>query len=189
MAEHGTVVGVDTASDALGFVRERRPRTRPVQATLEALPFADASFDVVVGITVLYSVPDDQRAVRELGRVLAPGGAAVLFEPAFASLRRAHDTTVHGRRRYRRGDLAGLARRAGLSVRRATYAYSFLVPPAAVLATADRLRRAPAEMAPSDVDKRALDAVFAPLADTERRWLLRRDVPVGTSAVVLATRD
>jgi hypothetical protein len=41
----------------------------------------------------------------------------------------------------------------------------------------------------SDVERRALDRVFAPLGKAERRWLARRDVPVGTSAVVVATRD
>ena len=40
----------------------------------------------------------------------------------------------------------------------------------------------------SDVERRALDRVFAPLAKAERRWLARHDVALGTSAVVVATR-
>ncbi len=40
----------------------------------------------------------------------------------------------------------------------------------------------------SDVDKRALDRVFAPLADRERSWLAAHDLPFGTSLVLLATR-
>ena len=140
LAEHGTVVGVDLSPDALAFVRARRPATTPVQASIEALPFADATFDVVVGITVLYTVPDDAAALRELARACRPGGAVLLVEPAFAALGRAHDATVHGRRRYRRTALAELATAAGLTVQRCTYAYSFLAPPAAALGAVDRLR-------------------------------------------------
>src|SRR5262249_47487628 len=128
LARHGRVVGVDVARDALEFVRARRPTTTPVQASAAHLPFHDDAFDLAVAVTLLYTVPDDVAAISELARVLRPGGAVLVLEPAFPSLRRAHDVTVHGLRRYRRHKLAGLAQRAGLRVRRATYAYSFLAP-------------------------------------------------------------
>jgi SAM-dependent methyltransferase len=188
LAEHGSVVGVDVSPDALVFVRARRPDTIPVRASIEALPFDDRSCDAVVGLTVLYSVPDDAGALRELARVTRSGGAVLLVEPAFAALGRAHDATVHGRRRYRRAGLAELATAAGLTVQRSTYAYSFLAPPAATLGAFDRIRRGREQPAGSDVDKRALDRVFAPLAERERRWLAHHDLPVGTSVVLLATR-
>lgn len=188
LRQHGRVVAVDQAADALRFVRSGRPELAPVRADVEALPFADETFDVAVAITVVYSVPDDAAAVAELARVLRPGGVTLVLEPAFSALRRAHDQTVHTRRRYRRAELAGVATRAGLRVERVTYAYSFLALPAAVLAAADRLRpRAPGE-AGSDVERRALDPVFAPLARLERRRLRHADVPFGTSALVVATR-
>jgi len=189
LRSHGRVVGVDVAHEALEFVRTRRPETVPVRASAQRLPFEDGVFDVVLGITLLYTLQDDVAALTELVRVLRPGGALLLLEPAFESLRRGHDVTVHGLRRYRRHELAGLAIRSGLRVRRATYAYSFLAPPAAVLAALERRGTRPPQDAGSDVERRALDPVFAPLARTERRWLTRHDVPVGTSVVVLATRD
>jgi SAM-dependent methyltransferase len=187
-AAHGSVVGVDRSPDALAFVRARRPQTVPVRASIAALPFADGGFDIALAVTVLYSVPDDAVALGELARVVRPGGAVLLIEPAFASLGRAHDATVHGQRRYREHALTELAGRAGLAVERATYAYSFLAPPAALLGATDRLRDRRHIPAGSDVDKRALDRVFGPLAAVERRWLARHDVPWGTSVVVLATR-
>jgi len=188
LAEHGAVVGVDLSPDALAFVRARRPTTTPVQASIDALPFVDESYDAVVGLTVLYTVPDDAAAVHELARVTRRGGALLLVEPAFTALGRAHDATVHGRRRYRRAGLSALATAAGLTVQRCPYAYSFLAPPAATLGVVDRVRRRADEPTGSDVDKRALDRVFAPLAARERRWLAHHDVLVGTSVVLLATR-
>jgi SAM-dependent methyltransferase len=189
LARHGSVVGTDIADDALAFVRDNRPQIMPVRADLQALPFVGASFDHVIAITVLYTVEDDTRAMDELARVLRPGGVAAFVEPAFESLRRAHDTTVHSRRRYRREQLVALATAHGLRVRRATYAYAFLAAPAAALSLVDRVRPASTGGSESDVERRTLDAVFAPMAHAERSLLRRHDLPVGTSVVVLATRD
>jgi SAM-dependent methyltransferase len=192
LAEHGALVGVDVSSDALAFVRARRPSTLPVRGSLAALPFPDDRFDVVLAVTVLYTMPDDVRALGELARVLAPGGAVLLVEPAFEALRREHDVTVHGQRRYRRANLSARVRDAGLTVQRATYAYSFLAPPAAALGAWERLR-SPVGTSPaagetaSDLDRRTLDRAFAPLAQAERRYLTRHDVPFGTTVIVVAT--
>jgi SAM-dependent methyltransferase len=188
LTQHGDVVGVDLSPDALAFVKARRPTTVPVRASVEQLPFASGAFDAIVGLTILYAVPDDARAVGELARVLRRGGALLLVEPAFASLGRAHDATVHGRRRYRRAELGVLVTAAGLTVQRATYAYSFLAPAAAARGAVDRVRHRHHEPGGSDIERRALDRVFAPLADAERSWLARHDVPFGTSVVLLATR-
>ena len=163
-----------------------------MRASLEALPFPEASFDVIVGLTVLYTIDDDQAALAELARVLAPGGVLLLLEPAFESLRREHDVTVHGRRRYRRAQLVKMARDNALVVQRATYAYSFLAPPAAVLSGLERLRRpatasSMASTTDSDIERRSLDRAFGPMARAERRILAHRDVPFGTSVIVVAS--
>ena len=188
LGEYGTVVGVDISPEALRFVRARR-QTRAVQASVASLPLADRSFDIVIAITVLTSVPNDADAVREMYRVLRPGGAIVLFEPAFERLRRGHDEIVHSIRRYRRVDLEALATAAGLRVHRSTYAYSFLAPAAAALPVADRYGRRSSAATRSDVQRRGLDWLFAPCAAAERRWLRRYRVPFGTSVAVVATRD
>ncbi|MCA9719808.1 MAG: class I SAM-dependent methyltransferase, partial [Myxococcales bacterium] len=52
----------------------RRRRVELLSARAEALPFADASFDFVVTTLVLCSVGELDRALRELRRVLRPGG-------------------------------------------------------------------------------------------------------------------
>jgi SAM-dependent methyltransferase len=52
-----------------------------VHADLMDMPFEEASFDVIVCSHVLEHVDDDIRAVRELRRVLAPGGWAILQVP------------------------------------------------------------------------------------------------------------
>jgi SAM-dependent methyltransferase len=48
---------------------------------ITALPYADASFDVVLCSHVLEHVDDDRRAMRELVRILRPGGRAIVLSP------------------------------------------------------------------------------------------------------------
>lgn len=52
-----------------------------VKADIQSLPFRDASFRGLICIGVLEHIPDDFRAMRELARVLEPGGTAVIHVP------------------------------------------------------------------------------------------------------------
>lgn len=67
------------------FPSRRRPGPR-AQALGEALPFADASFDSVLALWMLNHALDPAAVVREIGRVLRPGGR--LLEPSFAVMER-----------------------------------------------------------------------------------------------------
>jgi len=60
--------------------RDQRPGTQILRAPAEDLPFNDATFDVVVSTLVLCGVDDQPRALREIRRVLRPGGQLVFFE-------------------------------------------------------------------------------------------------------------
>ena len=52
----------------------------PSQADATALPYEDASFDATFLVTVLGEIPDQEAALRELARVLKPGGRLVVGE-------------------------------------------------------------------------------------------------------------
>jgi ubiquinone/menaquinone biosynthesis C-methylase UbiE len=55
-------------------------RVRVVDARADALPFDDGAFDTAVCTLVLCTVPDVERALAEIGRVLAPGGRLLALE-------------------------------------------------------------------------------------------------------------
>ena len=66
-----SVVGVDASPAMVELARERH---EAVVADATALPFADESFDLVVAYMSLMNLDELEGAVREAGRVLAPGG-------------------------------------------------------------------------------------------------------------------
>jgi ubiquinone/menaquinone biosynthesis C-methylase UbiE len=61
-------------------IAERRPDTKLLRAPAEDLPFNDDSFDTVVSTLVLCTVDDQPRALREMRRVLRPGGRLLFIE-------------------------------------------------------------------------------------------------------------
>jgi len=60
--------------------RGQAPAARVLRAPAEDLPFDDAQFDVAVSTLVLCAVDDQPRALRELRRVLRPGGRLLFIE-------------------------------------------------------------------------------------------------------------
>lgn len=57
------------------------PGVRRVQGRVQALPFIDACFDAVVSSYVLQHLEDPEQVLRELARVLKPGGLFLLAVP------------------------------------------------------------------------------------------------------------
>jgi ubiquinone/menaquinone biosynthesis C-methylase UbiE len=73
------VVGFDASPEMLHRARERVPTASFLLADLaEPLPFDDQSFDVIVASLVIHYLEDWVSPLRELRRVLRPGGAFVL---------------------------------------------------------------------------------------------------------------
>lgn len=71
-------VGIDLSWSLL----QENSRNNPVtQADAEKLPFADASFDAAVATAIIEHVPNPEKFVTEIRRVLRPGGICVLTTP------------------------------------------------------------------------------------------------------------
>ena len=108
--------GVDVSPDALAFCR-RRGLQNVRLGEAERLPYEDGSFDLVTGLDVVEHLDDDLAGLREMRRVLRPGGYAFLFVPAFMFLWGVQDDISHHRRRYTLRGLQQTVAAAGFAAR------------------------------------------------------------------------
>ncbi len=125
------VFPVDLAWEGLQHGR-RLGVSRLAQADICRLPFPDGTFDAVFSLDVIVHFPrgEEERPVRELARVLAPGGMLVIRVAAQDILRSRHSQFTGERQRFSRSRLISLAERHGLRVLRSSYANSLLFPAA-----------------------------------------------------------
>ncbi|HKE13888.1 MAG TPA: methyltransferase domain-containing protein [Kofleriaceae bacterium] len=102
---HGKVTGLDLNSLMLDVARQAsvfvHPEIEWVEGDMQKMPLPDASFDAVLCQWVLQYVPDRAAAVREMHRVLAPGGRLALsvfrgieVNPGWVALQEALDVHV-----------------------------------------------------------------------------------------------
>jgi SAM-dependent methyltransferase len=87
----GEAVGVDRESGQIEIARGRAAEQGVTNARFEvgniyALPFPDASFDAVFAHTVLEHLSDPLRAIKEMRRVLRPGGIVGVKDPDYGTL-------------------------------------------------------------------------------------------------------
>ncbi len=79
LRQHGiAVTGIDPTRALIETARQRDPKGVYSQASAEALPLADRSFDLVVSYLSLIDIPDMATAIREMARVLVPGGTLLI---------------------------------------------------------------------------------------------------------------
>ncbi|MEO6653298.1 MAG: methyltransferase domain-containing protein [Ilumatobacteraceae bacterium] len=182
----GPVVVSDLDVSALVSATERHSGIHPVVSNLNRLPHPADSFHVSLCVTALYHqwVADPQVVVDELSRVTRPGGLVVLMEPGVRRLRRGHDAVTLTARRFSRRDLGRLVERSGLELVHSTGAYTFLLPPAAVLAVIERGRSA------SDTGRNqgGLGGLLPVLARAERAVLRHASLPFGLSVIAIGRK-
>ena len=147
VASRGAIAtGIDSDSAMLAAARSRADNAGIaaafVEGSVEQLPFADASFDVVAAVTVLCFIPNTASVLGEMARVVRPGGLVILGElgrwSLWAAIRRFRGWL--GSTRWRAAQfrtarkLRKAAEQAGLSVTSVRGAVFY--PPLGVLAHA-----------------------------------------------------
>jgi SAM-dependent methyltransferase len=188
----GHAYGFDLTEAGLRIGREAG-RTRTARASVTAVPFPTAAFDIVTSFDVLYSLTDadEQTAIAEMYRLLKPGGFALVNVAAMRILRGDHSVLSHEIRRYSRADLRNRMEQAGFSVHRLTYTNATLFPALAIARSIQRRRGLRAEhdaVGEISVPPAPVNAIMTAVMRLEALWLRAFDAPFGSSLLCLARK-
>ncbi|MEY2479455.1 MAG: hypothetical protein QOI04_382 [Verrucomicrobiota bacterium] len=182
-------VGVDLAPEAIALCKERGLENVR-QADICALPFADSSFDAVICSSVLYHewVKDVAGAMRELHRVLRPGGLLFAILPAFRFLHSAHDDAVMTARRFRKNEVRALLLENGFAIRRLTY-WTTLLFPLAVLARTLGGSKMGRDFPEVGATPSLTDRLFSKTMSIELGLLRKMSLPFGVALFAVAEKS
>jgi SAM-dependent methyltransferase len=192
LREYGRVHGFDLTMNGLKLAREAG-RGPVVRASVGAIPFQDQTFDLVTCFDVLQSIPEsiEHLSVRELWRVLKPGGYAVVNVSALEMLRGRHSALSQEVRRYTPNRLRVLLESGGFDIERVTFVHATLVP--LILAVRLAQRWASGETMEAGefditVPPAPINAALTGLLYAEAAALRLTNMPIGTSVLCLARR-
>ena len=152
LAPLGEVTGVELSPNSAQAARARNVGD-VVEGSVAELPFADDSFDFAVCLDVIEHLDDDLQTLRELRRVVRPGGRLLITVPAYPSLWSSHDVVNHHYRRYTRRSLLEVAGQSGWEATRTTHFNALLLPAAMAYRWWERLSHHPLGERSSDLER------------------------------------
>ena len=123
---YGRAFGFDLTPG--GLLRARAAGVPLARADMSAIPFRSTRFDIVTSFDVMQYVEDDYAVMKEMARVLKPGGGLVVTAAALSVLRGGHAGTWPEVRRYTTDRMRSIVESAGLRVQRLTYLFATLFP-------------------------------------------------------------
>jgi SAM-dependent methyltransferase len=170
-ARHGAVTGIELSATSVEIAR-RRGAGEVVEGSVLEMPFEAGRFDLAASLDVIEHLEDDLAALRELRRVVKPGGTLLVTVPAYQWLWSGHDVINHHYRRYTRRSLQRVGEQAGWQQARTTYFNSLLLPAAILLRVLDRFNRKTTE---SSLD------LWVPPAPVN--WLLERPLELEAAMI------
>jgi SAM-dependent methyltransferase len=190
LARYGEAQGIDADEGAVGFCHERGLDNVQL-VTSEKMPFESNSFDLVTALDVIEHIEDDLGAMREIYRVLKPGGVLMLSVPAYKFLWGAQDEISHHKRRYIAPQMRGKLKEVGFKVRRLSYINTLLFPGIAGIRVLRPYKAGSTDlksdftMTKPGPGNTLLGKVFA----LEAKLVTRRDLPFGVSILGLAYKS
>jgi ubiquinone/menaquinone biosynthesis C-methylase UbiE len=189
LRQYGRAAGIDITWTGLAFARARGDRA-VAQASAAVLPFGDESFDVVTSFDVIYGLQDDDEraALREMFRVLRPGGHLVLNVAAMNMLTGNHSVLGGEVRRYSRAVLAERLTGAGFAVRRLTYTNAAIFPIVAAVRLVQRVSGHQESEHEISIPPAPVNAALSAVLAVEAAALRVMNMPFGSSLLALARK-
>lgn len=182
--------GVDTSKEAVDFGTNKGIRSLFQQNGIN-VNFTDNYFDVILAMDVIEHIEDDQLAVKELERLLKPGGYLIITVPAYQWLWGVQDEVAHHYRRYTKKSVLALVRNSGanLSVVRNTYFNTFLFGPVAVVRLLSRMFSLKSRESDFDLSSSSLNKILYGIFNLEAKLLKVTNFPFGVSILLVLKNE
>jgi len=188
LSRYGRVVGVELS--AVGVEMARRNPMHVVRGDITLAPFRSDAFDLATAFDVLQFVADEV-GVREMARVVRPGGILVLTLSALDVLRGDHSELWQERRRYTPATARRLVEQAGLRVERVSFLFGSLFPLMLTARFVQRRLRSYRGARPDNdisVPSAPFNAMLTALLWVEAAVTRMIPAPVGSSVLVVARK-
>jgi len=187
LQKFGEVLAVDDSPLALAYCRKRGLKV--TRSNMEHLKFRTSTIDAAFALDILEHVKDDRKALREIHRILKPGGKVLFTVPAYQWLFSEHDEVCHHQRRYTLGEMAHKVGEAGLRTVRKSYCITFLLFPLVALLHFRNLFKSDRKIMASVVPLPAwLNLPLVWMLDLENLLLRFINLPFGVSVILLAEK-
>lgn len=122
------IIGSDCISEPMERLAENIPNIPLIQFDLTKCPLPDNSVDALVLLNVLEHIEDDQKALKQLYRILKPGGIAVIEVPANPELYDFYDELLKHYRRYNLEKLMFISEKVGFKLLYKSHLGFFIYP-------------------------------------------------------------
>ncbi len=177
--------GADVSEEAVNFGHLRGVKNIKVQDS-HKFDSVDNQFDAVFGMNVLEHLEDESWAIREIYRVLKPGGIFVAMVPAYMFLWGVQDEVAHHYRRYTLGDLKKIVKtNADFNVMLSSYFNTLLFIPIALVRFISKLFGLKKRHSDFELNNQFVDRILFRIFDFERKLLKRIRFPFGVSILLV----
>ncbi|MEO8078862.1 MAG: class I SAM-dependent methyltransferase [Acidobacteriota bacterium] len=190
LRRYGRARGIDLTWTGLALAHARGERSI-AQASAAQLPFGDARFDVVTSFDVIYALADEDEAaaLREMHRVLRPGGHLVINVAAMDLLKGNHSVLAGEVRRYSRSSLTERLTRTGFEVKRMSYTNATILPAVAAVRLLQRVSGHEESQQEISIPSAPINAVLSATLAMEAAALRVINMPFGSSLLALASKS
>ena len=182
----GRVEASELDDHARELATQRLGRTVEKVALPDLSKFPADSYDMIALLDVLEHVPDDKGSLAAIFTRLKPGGDLLLTVPANPWMWSAHDVAHHHHRRYRKTDLAALARAAGYEIDLLSPFNTMLFPLIAGVRVLNKVRGH--DSADDALPAKPVNSVLDRLFGFEAGLIGRLPFPFGVSLVAVLRR-
>jgi SAM-dependent methyltransferase len=189
---YGRAVGFDLTAIGVRFARGHGHRV--ARASIDAIPFQGAAFDLVTSFDVFQCLPEpvETAAIAEIARVLKPGGWVLLHVAALEMLHGRHSVLSEEVRRYTPARLRAIVERGGFQIERLTFDHMSLLPLMLPVRAWHRLTAAGGKVEAGEgeitVPPAPVNAALTALVSLEAMALRAVNLPIGSSLMVLARK-